>query len=624
MLDIFRSKGISNVIYGVVIVGTILAFVVTFRPQANTKTAALSESCVARVRGRCLDPKAFSAAYRILMPSRSQALSRRMNLKRVALDGLIERELLDDEAKRLGIGVTDKEVTDQLYAGYVRVSVPFSDPSITQSILMEMYQSYGRAGLVTQDVAQQHFMERDTAIPVDFRDPKTKMFDMKIYERTVRNLSNRSTTEFREEQAKELLAAKMRDAIREPVRVSEAEAWEEYDRRFSTATLTYVPVKESWAGRWAFQAKQADVDEWVKAHQAEFDKMVENRKADDAPKAGHLRHILVKLPYGATDDEKAGAVAKLSWAVARIKAGESFAEVARQVSDDEGSAAKGGDVGDKTDGFVLPFKAAADALKAGESTPGAVETQFGYHYIMRDDPAKAADVEAQARRSIGRDMMSKEKGLEASRVIAKRIEESMRAGKSADDAIKDAIAPYVVAQKLDMLKVMPAPASAQGDAGKAAAGGDAGAGAAGATSKQALPAATFDASTDPDRPQTQTSNAFNRGGDPLPGVTPDSQASVVSFAFSAKDGAVMDQPVRVPGGFDVVLLKQRKQSTREEYEKDRSSFLQELVGAKRDEALSLYVRRLREQAKDDIKIEESYVQESKADGGSATEDEDEY
>lgn len=200
----------------------------------------------------------------------------------------------------------------------------------------------------------------------------------------------------------------------------------------------------------------------------------------------------------------------------------------------------------------------------------------------------------------------------------------MRAGKSADDAIKDAIAPYVVAQKLDMLKVMPAPASAQGDAGKAAAGGDAGAGAAGATSKQALPAATFDASTDPDRPQTQTSNAFNRGGDPLPGVTPDSQASVVSFAFSAKDGAVMDQPVRVPGGFDVVLLKQRKQSTREEYEKDRSSFLQELVGAKRDEALSLYVRRLREQAKDDIKIEESYVQESKADGGSATEDEDEY
>ena len=77
----------------------------------------------------------------------------------------------------------------------------------------------------------------------------------------------------------------------------------------------------------------------------------EERKKDDEPKADHIRHILVKLPYGASDDEKAVALAKLSWAAARIKAGESFAEVARDTSDDTGSAAKGGDVGDKTGGF---------------------------------------------------------------------------------------------------------------------------------------------------------------------------------------------------------------------------------------------------------------------------------
>ena len=50
-------------------------------------------------------------------------------------------------------------------------------------------------------------------------------------------------------------------------------------------------------------------------------------------------------------------------------------------------------------------------------------------------------------------------------------------------------------------------------------------------------------------------------------------------------------------------LKQHKTATREEFEKDRETFVQELVRAKRDEALSLYVRRLRDQAKDDIKID---------------------
>ena len=129
MLSFFRQKGLSNVLYGAIIVATMLTFLIEFRPNASQRTASLSEACAARVRGRCLDPKDFSSAYRILMPSRSAAASRRLNVKRVALDGLIERELLVDEAKRLGITVSEDEVTDQLYSGFVRASVPSSDPS---------------------------------------------------------------------------------------------------------------------------------------------------------------------------------------------------------------------------------------------------------------------------------------------------------------------------------------------------------------------------------------------------------------------------------------------------------------------------------------------------------------
>lgn len=615
MLDFFRHKGLSNVVYGAIIVTMILAFVITFRPNSTQKVASLSETCVARVRGRCIDPKDFNASLRMIMPSRSAQMSRKMNLKKMTVDGLVERELLIDEAKRLGVTVTDEEVTDQLWAGYVRVSIPAAEPQIENTVLQEMVQSYVRAGLVSQDNAQTLLNARETAIPVDFRDPKTKSFDMKTYERTVRNLSNRSTTEFREGQTRELLAAKMRGVVRDPIRVSDAEAWGEYQRRYSTANVTWIPVKESWAARWAVDVTPADVDAWVKAHQADFDKMFEERKKQDAPKAGHVRHILVKLPYGATEEEKGLALAKISWAAARIKAGEAFAEVAREASEDTGSAMQGGDVGEKTDKFVAPFKAAADALKGGETTAGAVETQFGYHLLEKDDPAKAADVEAAVKKSVARSMYAQAKATDAAKQIATKIDDALRGGKSAEDAIKDVIAPYARDTKTPMLAVLPQPAAA--DAG----GAQAPAAAATPTDKR------FDAATDGDKPATQTSSAFNRGGDPFPGLSPDGTARVVGFAFGSKDGDVVSEPVRTADAFVVVQLKQHKIATREEFDKDRESFEQELLRAKRDEALSLYVKRLREQAKDDVKIEPAYVQEAGgADGGmgGAAGEEDEY
>jgi peptidyl-prolyl cis-trans isomerase D len=632
MLHFFRQKGLSNVLYVAIMLATIMTFVIEFRPNATSRRASLSETCVARVRGRCIDPKAFGSAWRLLMPSRSVELSRRMNLKRVALNGLIERELLDDEGKRLGIVVTDDEVTDQLYNGFIRVSVPAADPSIAQSVFQEMYQSYARAQVVKPEIAQAHMNDRDSAIPVDFRDPKTKAFDMKVYERQVRNLSNRSTAEFREEQARELLAAQVRDVIRQPIRVSDTEAWQEYDRQFSTATVVSVAVKESWAARWAVNTKTPELDAWLKENGAVVEKALQERLKEDAPKAGHIRHILVKLPYGASDDEKALALAKLSWAAARIKAGEAFAEVARDSSDDTGSAAMGGDVGEQTDKFVPPFRAAADALKPGETTSGAVETQFGYHLITRDDPAKAADVEALVKKSVPRGMFAQAKATGAAKALAQQIDDAVRAGKSTDDAVRDAMPPFAQTDKAERLRVLPSRAVPEGDAGRAdgSASTDEHAADAGAEAAPTpLPEKRFDAATDTDRPQPETSSAFNRGGDPFPGLSPDGTSSVLAFAFAGKDGDVMAEPVRTASGFVVVVLKQHKVATREEFDKDREAFQEDMVRSKRDDALARYVKGLLDKAKEAIKIDESYVQESKTDGGAsgggpADDDEDQY
>lgn len=67
----------------------------------------------------------------------------------------------------------------------------------------------------------------------------------------------------------------------------------------------------------------------------------------------------------------------------RLKKGESFANLAREISIDRGSAKKGGDLGLFGRGLMVKaFEEAAFRLKKGEiSQP--VKTEFGYHIIKR-------------------------------------------------------------------------------------------------------------------------------------------------------------------------------------------------------------------------------------------------
>jgi len=68
----------------------------------------------------------------------------------------------------------------------------------------------------------------------------------------------------------------------------------------------------------------------------------------------------------------------------RIRKGESFADLARELSIDRGSGKRGGDLGLFGRGqMVKPFEEAAFKLKKGELTNEPVRTQFGYHIIRR-------------------------------------------------------------------------------------------------------------------------------------------------------------------------------------------------------------------------------------------------
>ncbi|SAL65565.1 PpiC-type peptidyl-prolyl cis-trans isomerase [Caballeronia terrestris] len=123
---------------------------------------------------------------------------------------------------------------------------------------------------------------------------------------------------------------------------------------------------------------RALIEDFVKTHaptdaeiKARYDELV---KQAGGGKELHLHHILV-------EDE-----AQAKELIAKIKAGASFEDLAKQYSKDPGSGKNGGDLDwSSPQAYVPEFGAAAQKLKKGEVTPEPVKTQFGWHIIRLDD-----------------------------------------------------------------------------------------------------------------------------------------------------------------------------------------------------------------------------------------------
>lgn len=115
------------------------------------------------------------------------------------------------------------------------------------------------------------------------------------------------------------------------------------------------------------------------------------------------RHILLTYPQNAGDEAR-DSVRELAEELRdRAESGEDFAEMAREHSQDPGSAREGGNLGWFERGrMVQPFEEAAFALQPGEVSD-VVETPFGLHVIKveeRESPAWNPDQSEQFRQRV--------------------------------------------------------------------------------------------------------------------------------------------------------------------------------------------------------------------------------
>ena len=409
MLDILRKNAQSIVVQAVVV---IIAVVFIFWGVGTNM--GNNPNALAVVNGKEIGYIDFQKSYERAVEGYKQqfggqippGLIESLGLKQQVLDQLIQSELLRQGAEQVGVQVSREAIQRRIQA-------------------MGAFLKDGR-------------------------------FDLAQYKSVLEN-NRLSVTSFEQGVRNDLLISRMVDAFGNFSGIAEREVqdWIEYadqEIKLGYAVFTgeqfvsQVKVDDKDLAAWYETSKQQyTLPPQVKLHYLVFDfkddlKQVtvndeavqrsfqDNISKYQTPEKRQARHILFRA--GESDGGEARAAKKQAAekVLARLRAGEDFAKLAAEFSED-GSKDRGGDLGAFSRGqMVAPFEEAVFAMNKGELR-GPVETPFGYHLIRLDQiiPEKKQTLE-EVKGSIIKDLERQGvKGITFKRATAS-YEEIIRAG----------------------------------------------------------------------------------------------------------------------------------------------------------------------------------------------------
>ena len=313
--------------------------------------------------------------------------AQRNDIKRRVLDEYVSSEALVSRADSLGYRVSDNEVLQQM-STFPAFQV---NGKFDVDHALALLHAQGRSAADIEELFKRDMKLRqlDTALSVSSFATPTEVKRLLALARQQREVSWAV-----------LPAKKYADAATP----DEAAIKAYYDAHKSeymtpeTVNLRYVEIS------------LADLSAKVKVDDAQLKSYYEEQKTKSPerftePEQRRVRHILLSVN---DPKEDAAVKAKAEGLLKRLQDGEDFAKLAKEFSQDPGSAAQGGDLGlaeRKT--FVGPFADAAFGMKVGE-IKGPVKTQFGYHILKLEaiQPATEktfeqarADLETEYRRN---------------------------------------------------------------------------------------------------------------------------------------------------------------------------------------------------------------------------------
>ena len=148
------------------------------------------------------------------------------------------------------------------------------------------------------------------------------------------------------------------------------------------------------------RVREREVNQRIRITDADVDRALQERQAQAAMGAQlNLAQILVTVPEGAPADVLAQRRARADQTLARLKAGEDFSKVARELSEDANREA-GGELGLRpADRLPDLFVEATKALTVGQVTEQPLRSAAGFHILklldrQADDPFKVTQTRA--------------------------------------------------------------------------------------------------------------------------------------------------------------------------------------------------------------------------------------
>jgi len=323
-----------------------------------------SDAPMATVNGQDISPRTFDQAYNQERQRLAQAFGgtvppdmlEGLGLKRQVLDGLILREVLRQYAHEQGLRVSDAEL-----AAVLRGVPAFQENGVfSQARYEQVLSLQGQTPL-----SFEHEVRQDLVLDQLQRGIALSAFDVRADVDAFLRLRGQT----REVEVYIIPAAPRRAAIQPDEAQLEAYYKEHVQdfRRPERVRLDYISLSVD-----ALAASMTPSEEDIR--QAYEDYLAREARHERR----EARHILITPSQGG-DMESARKQAEALRE--RLLKGEDFAALAKQYSQDPGSAERGGELGWVERGMMVdPFEKALFALKEGEiSAP--VQTDFGWHLI---------------------------------------------------------------------------------------------------------------------------------------------------------------------------------------------------------------------------------------------------
>jgi peptidyl-prolyl cis-trans isomerase D len=419
-----RHKRWLYIFLWLVIATFILFYVPAFQGASGAGTPG---ELLARVGGLPITVGDYQAAYRrqarfyeqIYQGRLDAATRRRMGLERQAFDSLVEEKLVELEARRVGLSVSDD--------------------------------------VLARAIATDPRFQRDGRY--------VGSADIKRY----LQLQGLTEADFEKSERLNLLRQRLEDLVTASVNVSDAEVEKEFRRRTEQVKAEYVLVDTA-----RYRAQETASDDDVKAR---FDKERESYRVPEKRVLSYVlldpetlrprvsvtdreieayyrdhpeefkqeaevcaSHVLVKVkasPEAKDGHPDAEAKAMAEKVLAQARGGADFAELARKSSEDAGSAPSGGDLGCFPRGRMVPeFDQAVFSMEPG-TISDLVKTNFGYHVIRLGSVREEGTLPLAGVKERIRQMVTMEKVETLAGEKAETLSKLLGKGRKLEDAAKE-------------------------------------------------------------------------------------------------------------------------------------------------------------------------------------------